>query len=210
MKVSFIVSKLIKKIHIPAIKNSLIQKKSWVGSSTHLVDVNMGKWSYIGNQCTVINANIGKFCSIADNCIIGAPSHPIDWVSTSPVFHNGKNVMRKNFSNHKYENSQETIIGNDVWIGNNCLIKSGVTIENGSIIGMGSIVTKNIGAYEIWAGNPAKLIRKRFADDIIEKLLKSKWWENNDEVIEKNAVYFNELKKFIECVSEDINYNTRK
>ena len=123
MNIKYLASKLIKKLHIPAIKNSYIDNTSIVCSGSHLVNVNMGRYSYIGNFCTVINVQIGSFCSIADYCIIGGASHPLDWVSTSPVFHDGKNVMKKNFARHKYIASSKTIIGNDVWIGNNCLIK---------------------------------------------------------------------------------------
>ncbi len=129
------------------------------------------KYSYIGNYCTVINSEIGKFCSIADNCIIGGANHPIGWVSTSPVFHQGKNVLRKNFSALEFVTTTRTFIGNDVWIGSNCLIKSGIKISDGAVIGMGSVVTKNVGPYEIWAGNPAKMIKGRFADSIIDDLL---------------------------------------
>src|SRR5690606_33723124 len=117
MKLSYIISKLIKKMNIPAIKNSQIHKTSKVCSFSHIVDTKIDRYSYVGNNCTIINSKIGKFCSIADNCIIGGASHPIEWVSTSPVFHSGRNIMRKNFAKHKYISSKETIVGNDVWIG---------------------------------------------------------------------------------------------
>lgn len=197
MKWSYYFSKLFKKIHLPAIKNSNIHPTSKVLSASHLVDVTLAKYSYIGNNCTVINTDIGSFCSIADNVTIGGSAHPITWVSTSPVFHEGKNIMKKNFANHPFETRKKTIIGHDVWIGNNCLIKSGVTVNTGAIIGMGAIVTKDIGPYEIWAGNPAKMIRKRFDDNAIEGLLDIKWWEWNDDKLESNAQMMNLTSEFI-------------
>lgn len=197
MKISYYISKLIKKLYIPAIKNSRIDQRSKVCSGSHVVNTVLGKYSYIGNNCTIIHTEIGNYCSIADNCIIGGASHPIDWVSTSPIFHSGKNVLRKNFSNHKYNPYKKTIIENDVWIGNNCLIKSGVKISSGAIVGMGSIVTKDIGPYEIWAGVPARFIRKRFNDDVIEELLKTKWWDWEEKEIENFAQYFNDVNEFI-------------
>lgn len=197
MNIWFLISKFIKKTHIPAIRNSQIDETARISSASHLVEVKMGKYSYVGNNCTVIEAEIGSFCSIADNTIIGGASHPIDWVSTSPVFHEGKNIMRKNFSTHPYKPSKKTFIGNDVWIGNNCLIKSGINIETGAVIGMGSVVTKNVGAYEIWAGNPARLIRKRFNEDTIEKLLQSQWWKWDENSILDKARHFNDIDKFI-------------
>lgn len=196
LMLSFILAKIIKKIQIPAIRNSIIDKTAKVCSGSHVVNIVLGRYSYIGNYSTVFNSEIGNFCSIADNCIIGGLSHPVDWVSTSPVFHKGKNIMRKNFSEHEFETGQKTMIGNDVWIGNNCLLKSGIAIGNGAVIGMGSVVTKNVGDYEIWAGNPAKLIRKRFDDETIDILIKSNWWNLGDAALRVAALNFNNVEKF--------------
>lgn len=197
MKISYYFAKAIKFLHLPAIKNSTIHPASKVSSSTHLVNVKMNKYSFIGSNCTVINTEIGAFCSIADNVIIGGSTHPIKWVSTSPVFHSGKNIMGKNFSDHLFQTTKKTIIESDVWIGNNCLIKSGITINTGAIVGMGAIVTKDIGPYEIWAGNPARMIRKRFDDNTIEGLLDIKWWEWNDDKLDNNADFMNNVSEFI-------------
>lgn len=187
-----------KKIQIPAIKNTTINHTSKVCSLSHVVNSTIDKYSYIGNNCTIINVEIGRYCSIADNCIIGGASHPIDWVSSSPVFHEGRNILKKNFSEHQFETTKRTVIENDVWIGNNVLIKSGVKISNGAIIGMGSVVTKDVGPYEIWVGTPAKLIRKRFNDEIINDLMTLKWWDWEDNKLEKNSIYFNNIETFLE------------
>lgn len=204
LKLSYLLAKLIKKLHIPAIKESCIHKTSKICSGSHIVSTNVKKYSYIGNFCTVINSNIGSFCSIADNCIIGAANHPIDWVSTSPVFHKGKNVLKKNFAHHELKADGKTIIGSDVWIGNNCLIKGGIEIGDGAIIGMGSIVTKNVGPYEIWAGNPAKLIRKRFDDEVIKELTKIKWWDWEDEKVSMYSKFFIEPKHFTNNLKKEL------
>jgi acetyltransferase-like isoleucine patch superfamily enzyme len=202
MNLFYLISKAIKKIQIPAIIKSKIDETARVSSASHIVNSILGKYSYIGNSCTIVSTQIGSFCSIADNCIIGGASHPIEWVSSSPVFHEGKNIMRNNFSTHKYQTVKNTIIGNDVWIGNNCLIKSGITIRDGAVIGMGSVVTKNVGPYEVWAGNPAKLIRKRFSDEQIEKLLSSGWWKWDDIRISNKASSFNDVEKFLRELGE--------
>lgn len=201
MKISYLISKILKKIHIPAIKSSNIHFSSKIGSFSHIVNVTVNRYSYVGSNCSVIDSDIGSFCSIADNVIIGGASHPMDWVSTSPVFHIGKNFLRKNFSKHEYNVTMKTTLKNDIWIGNNSLIKSGVTIENGAIVGMGSVVTKDIGAYEIWAGNPAKFIRKRFNEEEIKVLLHSLWWEYNDNELVKLANVINNKKDFIAYLS---------
>src|SRR5699024_11562036 len=128
MSIKYIISKIIKKLHFPAEKKVEMHSTARICSGSHVVNTKIGKYSYIGNFCAILNTNIGSFCSIADNVIIGGASHPLNWVSTSPVFHEGKNIMNKNFSYHKYQTSKKTIIGNDVRIGNNAIIKSRVKI----------------------------------------------------------------------------------
>ena len=150
----------------------------------------IGKYSYIGNNSFVIDTDIGNFTSISTDCYIGGTSHPTDWVSTSPVFHKWENIMKKNFAHHEFEIFKRTTIGNDVWIGNRVMIKAGVEIADGAVVGMGSVVTKDIGPYEIWAGNPAKLIRKRFDNEIITGLLSTEWWTWDDGKI---AEYANDM-----------------
>lgn len=203
ISISLLFSKFIKKIQIPSIRKALIDRTAKVCSGSNIMNVQIGKYSYIGNFCTINYTDIGKFCSIADNCIIGGASHPLDWVSTSPVFLNGKNIMKKNFSKHEYNPIFHTVIGNDVWIGNNVLIKGGLVIADGAVIGMGSIVTKNIGPYEIWAGNPAKFIKKRFSEKIIADLLDLKWWDFSEERIYEKAFLFNDVQEFIDNMREE-------
>jgi len=157
----------------------------------------MGKYSYIGNYCTVINTDIGNYCSVGDSCFIGAEDHPTEWVSSSPVFHGGKNIMRKNFATHSFETGKRTVIENDVWLGTHCMIRNGIKIGTGAIIGMGSVVTKNVGDFEIWAGNPARFIRKRFAEEDISKILEIKWWEWSDTDLIRRANTFNDLQAFL-------------
>lgn len=198
MNIIYIISKLLKKLRIPAIKNSIIHKTSKVCSASTVVNSKIDKYTYIGNNSTIIETEIGSFCSIADNVIIGGASHPLNWVSTSPVFLEGRNILNKNFQECEYNPYLKTYIENDVWIGNNCLIKSGIKIETGAVIGMGSVLTKNVGAYEIWAGNPAKFLKKRFDDKIIEKLLNTQWWNEEDSMIQKKTNEFNNINKFIE------------
>ena len=121
----------------------------------------------------------------------------MDWVSTSPVFTSHRSILRFNFAKHEFNPYKPVTIGNDVWIGAHCMIKSGVKIADGAVIGMGSVVTKDVGAYEIWAGNPAHLIRKRFDDETISKLLEIQWWNWNDDKIRLNADKYNDVNAFL-------------
>lgn len=176
-------SKVMKRLQGKAIRGSTLDKTSRVNYGSNIVNSSLGRYSYCGYDCWIIEADIGSFCSISNNVRIGGPSHPMQWVSTSPVFHKGKNMFGMHFCEHEYYPYVRTTIENDVWIGENVMIKAGAKIGNGAIIGMGSVVTKDVGNYEIWAGNPARLIRKRFDDDVIGSFISLKWWDMKDEVI---------------------------
>lgn len=162
-----------------------------------------GKYSFCGYDCTIVNSDIGAFCSIASNVVIGGARHPMEWVSMSPVFYAGRDSIKKKFSEHNRIDDVRTIIGNDVWIGENALIKSGVSIGDGAVIGMGSVVTKSIPPYVIVAGCPAKIIRKRFDDYIVDKLLQIKWWEFDDMRLHKYAKYVKTPDIFIHEVEKE-------
>jgi len=196
-KLEYLFSKLIKKLHLRAITNSSIHKTSKVCSGSQIVSSTIGKHTDIGYDCTIINTEIGAFCSFGANIIIGGASHTVDWVSTSPVFNENKDHLPQKFSYHKFDLSNKTIIGSDVWIGNNVLIKADIKVGHGAIIGMGSVVTKDVPPYEIWAGNPAKLIRKRFDELTISELLKMKWWNWDDKTIKENSFCFNNVQELI-------------
>lgn len=181
------------------LQEAVVDKTAAICSGVRFYRGKIGKYSYIGNNSFVSDTDIGSFTSISTDCYIGGTSHPTSWVSTSPVFHKWENIMKKNFARHEFEIFKRTTIGNDVWIGNRVMIKAGVKIADGAVIGMGSIVTKDIGPYEIWAGNPARLIRKRFDDETIDAFEKMKWWEWDDNKIEKYADKFTVPSELIEA-----------
>ena len=181
------------------LQEAVVDKTAAICSGVRFYRGKIGKYSYIGNNSFVSDTDIGCFTSISTDCYIGGTSHPTDWVSTSPVFHKWENIMKKNFARHEFEIFKRTTIGNDVWIGNRVMIKAGVKIADGAVIGMGSIVTKDIGPYEIWAGNPARLIHKRFDDETIDAFEKMKWWEWDDNTIEKYADKFTVPSELIEA-----------
>ena len=177
--------------------DSQIHPTSKVESGSDIKNSVFGKHTFCGYDCEIYNTTIGSFCSIGNNVKIGGGEHPIDWVSTSPVFYQGRDSIKKKYSSHKRSSIIETSIGNDCWIGQNALIKQGVNIGTGAVIGMGSVVTKNVAPYSIVAGNPAILIRKRFNKNVVEKLLESEWWNLEDEVLEKVSVHINRPSIFL-------------
>lgn len=157
----------------------------------------IGKCTYLGSLVAAYDAEIGRFCSIARECYIGGASHPLDRVSSSVCFYSKQNDTGVYYNENDYAWNNHTIIGNDVWLGARAIIKSGVTIADGAVIGAGAVVTKNVGPYEIWAGNPAKLIRKRFDEVTIKKLLNIKWWNWDDERLSKYGKNFTDVNEFL-------------
>lgn len=130
---------------------------------------------------------IGKFCSIGSGAsfiLAGNQGHNHKWISAYPfspeVFSNAKDG---------FEIKGDTIIGNDVWIGTEAIIMPGVKIGDGAVIGTRAVVTKDIEPYTVVGGNPAKVIKKRFSDEEIGKLLEIKWWNWNVEKINEALPY---------------------
>ena len=127
------------------------------------------------------------YCSISFDVIIGAVSHPMDFISTHAF------TYRKQFDIVEEDIMLKhpiTNIGNDVWIGCGAIILSGVTIGDGAIIGAGAVVTKDVEPYTIVAGVPAKVLKTRFEKEISDKLIKLKWWELEDEKLKKAIKLF--------------------
>lgn len=130
---------------------------------------------------------IGKFCSIADGVkIFLGGNHRSDWITTYPFpALSSEWPEAESILGHPATNG-DVIIGNDVWIGNGAIILSGVKIGDGVVVGAGSVVRKDIPPYTIVIGNPAQEIKKRFSNEIIEKLLLIKWWNWPLNEIKKN------------------------
>lgn len=197
----YYLSKIIKKAHFRAIKNSIIDKNAGVCAGTQIVDSTVGRYSDIGYDCVIINTILGNFCSLGANIRIGGASHPIVYVSTSTVFLRNKDHIKKKFASHSFESSKQTIIGNDVWIADGVYIKAGITVNTGAVIGMGSVVTKDVGAYEIWAGNPAKKIGDRFDEQTKCELLESKWWDYSEEELLHYGQWFSNVEEYLNQVN---------
>ena len=167
----------------PTIKNPNII----VGDFTYFSDTNFEShvthhYEFYGDKLI-----IGKFCQIAKDVefIMNGVNHQMNAVSTFPFYIlEGWDQEVPSLSRMPVKGN--TIVGNDVWIGQNATIMPGVIIGDGAIIGANSVVAKNVNPYTVVAGNPIKVIRKRFDDELIELMLKFKWW--NKEIDEINAL----------------------
>lgn len=161
--------------------------------------IQIGKYSY---GCQKIDGSIepgtkiGKFCSLAPGVRIGGLNHPKNFLTTHPILYNNIYEFNTNYS----IKSKPVFIDDDVWIGFNSIILGGVKIEKGAIIGAGSVVTKDVKAYSIVAGNPARVIGYRFNTLSIEKIKEIDWCNWDIEILKQNSLYFFKPLKYIDIL----------
>lgn len=148
----------------------------------------IGSYTYIGRYSNVTKSSIGRYCSVANNVSIGQGEHCLDRISTSSKF---------------YDSPWETltagncVIESDVWIGVDAVILRGVQIGVGAVIAANAVVTKDVPAFAIVGGVPARLIRYRFSEDQQKAILESRWWEKDREEAE---VAIRHLEKKLEML----------
>jgi acetyltransferase-like isoleucine patch superfamily enzyme len=179
--------------------NSSIDKTVKLYTPYCIENTAIGAYSYISDNCNIKNTTIGKFCSIGPNIMCGRGIHPTNGISTSPMFYS---TMKQNgitlSKTSKIDELPEIKIGNDVFIGMNVSILDGIEIGDGAVIGAGAVVSKNIPPYAIAIGVPIQIKSFRFSDEIIEKLLKIKWWDFPEDMLQKVEEYFFDVEKFVE------------
>ena len=150
----------------------------------------VGRHTYGHDKLTILSwgegakLRIGAFCSVATGVtVILGGNHRVDWATTYPFGHINTDALGgEGIKGHPATNG-DVVIGNDVWLGNGATIMSGVTIGDGAVVAARALVTRDVAPYDIVGGNPAKVIRARFPDDVREALLALKWWDLPDEIV---------------------------
>lgn len=182
--------------------NLRVHKHCAILSGDNIPD--MGSFSYSWSLLP-LGTRVGRYCSIAHGLRIHGPRHPLEAVTTSPVGYDDDFVMVKQALQERgLSHTQHTmgaqkpmpVIGNDVWIGANVTLSPGISVGNGAVIAAESVVTRSVPDYAIVGGNPARLIKYRFPEPIIARMLKIGWWDYN--FTDLHALPLNDVEAFLD------------
>jgi hypothetical protein len=174
-----------------------------VGARTILLDVAMGDYSYVVNDGQITCTTIGKFCSIAAMIRINPGNHPMQRASQAHFTYRASAYFPGEADEAEFfewRRSHRVDIGHDVWIGHGAIVLPGRSIGTGAVIAAGAIVTKDVPAYSIVGGNPARIIKRRFPEAICDRLAELAWWDWDHETLRKALPDFRKLsvEEFLE------------
>ena len=178
---------------------------------TKLINCNIGTGIDMGTGNSWSGCKIGRYCVIGENCKNIVGHHPTAFyvAMNSKFYRPSKNSFvdeRLYWDDYKYADKEKkyyNIIGNDVYITSDVILLEGVKVGDGAVITPGSVVTKNVPAYAIVRGNPAKVVTYRFREDDIQFLLKLKWWDREREWIKLHANSFSNIKKLRKQIEKE-------
>lgn len=151
-----------------------------IGERVILREVVVGDYSYFERHGEAVYTSIGKFCSIAANVRINALAHPIERVTTHKITYRPNEYFKYAGVDGAFRERRRASavrIGNDVWIGHGAVVMPGVSIADGAVVGANAVVTRDVDAYAIVAGSPARTLRFRFPEDVRAGLAELAWWD---------------------------------
>jgi chloramphenicol O-acetyltransferase type B len=166
-------------------KDSTFSDGVTLGPRSVILFSQIGAYSYVAGAA-LKNVAVGKFCSIGPRAVLGGfNSHPVRTLASSPIFTDGRSPVGNPFGLNSYPlpDNCPVVVGNDVWVGADAKILDGVKVGNGAVIAAGAVVVKDVEPFSVVGGVPAKMIKKRFPDEIIERLQQLEWWNWTSEKI---------------------------
>jgi phosphonate metabolism protein (transferase hexapeptide repeat family) len=179
-----------------SVRESSLGAYTEVGARTILLDVTMGDYSYAVNDAEITYTTIGKFCSIAAMTRINPGNHPMHRASQAhftyraSAYFSGESDDAEFF---EWRREHRVHIGHDVWIGHGAIVLPGRSVGTGAVVAAGAIVTKDVPAYTIVAGNPARPIKRRFPEAITSRLAELAWWDWDHETLRTALPDFRKL-----------------
>ncbi len=151
-----------------------------VGARTSVVESEMGDYSYVVQDSQIIYTSVGKFCSIASHTRINPGNHPMHRATQAHFTYRASRYFEGETDDaafFEWRRSHRVTIGHDVWIGHGAIILPGRSIGTGAVVAAGAIVTKDVAPYSIVAGNPARVVRRRFSEAVEARLMALAWWD---------------------------------